>query len=80
MAKANEAAARLVLGMAAKALDEMAGGMRSSAALCLDDAEAWFGKGEHDNAVRRAIDSLRYSMGVFSPVLAAAKAAVGAAS
>ena len=40
----------------------------SSARLALSDAEALSELGRHHDARRRALDSLKYSVGVFSPV------------
>ena len=51
--------------------------MRSSAELCLGDAISLFDKGNFVDAARRAVDSLSYSVGVFSPVYTSAKAALG---
>lgn len=39
--------------------------MNSSAGLCLQDAEGLLFKGDLEYAKMRAIDSLRYSVGVF---------------
>ena len=41
------------------------GTMESSARLCLADAVAKFDNGDFDAAKRRALDSLRFSVGVF---------------
>lgn len=45
----------------------LGGSMESSARLCLADAEACAAKGDEPGARRRALDSLRYSVGVFHP-------------
>ncbi len=42
--------------------------MLSSAALARDDAQALFNKGDYKYARLRALDSLSYSVGVFSPI------------
>ena len=41
------------------------GAMASSATLCLDDAVSLINRGQYGDAYRRALDSLRYSVGVF---------------
>lgn len=38
----------------------------SSALLCLADAHALYAEGQYGSALRRAVDSLRYSVGVYS--------------
>ena len=50
------------------------GEMASSAALCLDDAVSLTNRGEHAYAYQRALDSLRYSVGIFGESYKAAKA------
>ena len=47
---------------------DSAGSLRSSALVCLDDAKRLEREGFLRDAGRRALDSLRYSVGVFSPV------------
>jgi hypothetical protein len=42
--------------------------MRSSAELCLADARASEAAGDLETALYRAVRSLRYSVGVFSPI------------
>ena len=49
--------------------------MRSSADLCLSDALAMFNEGRWQYAKQRALDSLKYSEGVFSTRYAQAKLA-----
>jgi hypothetical protein len=44
------------------------GQMSSSAQLCAKDAEALFNRGEYAYAHKRALKSLAYSVGKFSPV------------
>jgi hypothetical protein len=41
--------------------------MKTSAQSCAKDAEACFNKGDFESALRRAKDSLAYSVGVFHP-------------
>ena len=41
--------------------------MRSSAILCCDDARANFARRDFTAAYRRAVDSLRYSVGILHP-------------
>lgn len=41
------------------------GSMESSARLCLADAVALSDAGDHEAAARRALASLRYSVGIF---------------
>lgn len=50
------------------------GAMASSAALCLDDAVSLTNRGQHAYAYARALDSLRYSVGIFGEAYKAAKA------
>ena len=52
--------------------------MQGSARICLEDAMALDRAGWVQRAVRRAIDSLRYSVGVFHPDYQAASAALPA--
>ncbi len=47
--------------------------MRDSAQLCVDDARACLNRGLPDYAIHRAVKSLAYSLGVFSPVYQEAK-------
>lgn len=47
----------------------------SSARLALSDAQALSATGRHHDARRRALDSLKFSVGVFSPVFEQAVAA-----
>jgi len=44
---------------------ETRGELASSAKLCADDAAACFNAGDYAGCVRRALTSLRYSVGVF---------------
>jgi hypothetical protein len=48
--------------------------MRDSAQLCIDDARACFARGLYEYAIGRAVKSLAYSIGVFSPLYQAASA------
>lgn len=48
----------------------------TSAALCLVDAHRLYDAGNFDAARRRALRSLAYSVGILSPVYAAATSAV----
>lgn len=41
--------------------------MASSARLCLEDARELLQQGREDEAKRRALDSLRYSVGILHP-------------
>jgi hypothetical protein len=45
-------------------------GMTSSAKVCVDDAVTCYNVGSFELAVRRAIDSLKYSVGIMSPIYA----------
>jgi hypothetical protein len=45
--------------------NEHRGSMASSARLCAKDAEALFNKGDFEHAYKRAVYSLKYSVGVF---------------
>lgn len=58
--------ARSLIEVASLFCDE--GTMRGSAKLCLADAGALFNKGEYTDAFERALTSLKYSVGVFSPI------------
>lgn len=42
--------------------------MRSSADLCIEDAEHCLQRGDFESAMRRAKDSLKYSVGILSPI------------
>lgn len=53
------------------------GRMASSASLCLDDAIANLTRGNVEGARKRAIDSLRYSVGICHPDYARATAEPG---
>jgi hypothetical protein len=48
------------------------GAMQSSAELCATDALACFNAGDYSHAHLRAVKSLAYSVGIFSPVYRAA--------
>lgn len=50
------------------------GQMASSARLCRSDAVHLFNHGDYEGAVRRAVASLKYSVGMFSPVYVRAEA------
>lgn len=47
--------------------------MQSSAQLCVDDARECLARGLPDYAIARAVKSLAYSVGVFSPLYKAAR-------
>jgi hypothetical protein len=47
--------------------------MQSSAQLCVDDARACLARGLSNYAIARAVRSLKYSLGVSSPVYQAAR-------
>ena len=53
-----------VMALARKHLGAV-GGMESSARICLSDANHLFDRGLIDNAKKRALDSLRFSVGIF---------------
>ena len=53
-----------VMALARKHLGAV-GGMESSARVCLSDANHLFDRGLIDNAKKRALDSLRFSVGIF---------------
>lgn len=53
-----------VMALARKHLGAV-GGMESSARLCLSDANHLFDRGLLDYAKKRALDSLRFSVGIF---------------
>jgi hypothetical protein len=52
-----------VMALARKHLGK--GTMESSARVCLSDANHLFDRGLIDNAKKRALDSLRFSVGIF---------------
>lgn len=54
-----------IFGLAVKHLGS--GSMESSARLCLADARALEAKGDLENARKRALKSLAYSVGMFHP-------------
>jgi hypothetical protein len=47
--------------------------MKDSAQLCVNDARSCLARGLTDYAIGRAVKSLAYSLGVFSPVYQAAR-------
>lgn len=51
-----------ILNLARK---NLGGNMESSARVCLEDAISLYDAGEYEAAKKRAIDSLRYSVGIF---------------
>jgi hypothetical protein len=53
-----------IMALARKHLGAV-GGMESSARLCLSDANHLFDRGLLDYAKKRALDSLRFSVGIF---------------
>ena len=53
-----------VMALARKHLGAV-GGMESSARLCLSDANHLFDRGMLDYAKKRALESLKYSIGIF---------------
>jgi hypothetical protein len=53
-----------IMALARKHLGAV-GGMESSARLCLSDANHLFDRGLIDYAKKRALDSLRFSVGIF---------------
>ena len=53
-----------IMALARKHLGAL-GGMESSARVCLSDANHLFDRGLIDNAKKRALDSLRFSVGIF---------------
>lgn len=53
-----------IMALARKHLGAV-GGMESSARVCLSDANHLFDRGLIDNAKKRALDSLRFSVGIF---------------
>jgi hypothetical protein len=55
-------------------LHEHRGVMASSARLCAADAVGRFNAGDFESAHRRAVDSLRYSVGIFGEAFKAAQA------
>ena len=62
------------LKVIALAHKHIGGDMETSARLCLSDAVQLFDKGQFDDAKKRALDSLKYSLGVFHPVYTKASA------
>jgi len=52
-----------IMALARKHLGAV-GGMESSARVCLSDANHLFDRGLIDNAKKRALDSLRFSVGI----------------
>jgi hypothetical protein len=63
-----------ILALAESAIERSSAAMKTSAQLCLDDALHCYGIGDDTSARKRAIDSLRYSVGVFSEEYAKATA------
>lgn len=55
---------------------ETLGAMATSARSCADDAQVCFDRGDYEHAAKRALRSLAYSVGKFSPVYEATEVLV----